>query len=57
MTKRKTTKGKLYTKHEPKDQVTQTPLKTGAELMCSGRESTSFSTSGTRRVNLDKLVK
>jgi hypothetical protein len=32
--------------------VTRTPLKTGGELRCSGRVSSSFSTSGTRRVNL-----
>ena len=35
-----------------KDQATQTPLKTGGELMCSGRVSSSCFTSGTRRVNL-----
>jgi hypothetical protein len=35
-----------------KDPVTQTPLKTGDELRCSGRVSSSYSTSGTRRVNL-----
>ena len=32
--------------HKTKDRVTQTPLKTGDELRCSGRVS-----SGTRRVN------
>ena len=42
------------TKHtyKTKDRVTRTPLKTGGELMCSGRLSSSYSTSGTRRVNL-----
>jgi hypothetical protein len=42
------------TKHTYKtnDRVTRTPLKTGGELMCSGRASSSCSTSGTRRVNL-----
>ena len=42
------------TKHtyKTKDQVTRTPLKTGRELSCSGRGSSSCSTSGTRRVNL-----
>jgi hypothetical protein len=35
-----------------KDRVTRTPLKTGGELRCSGRVSSSCSTSGTRRVNL-----
>ena len=42
------------TKHtyESKDRVTRTPLKPGDELRCSGRVSSSCSTSGTRRVNL-----
>ena len=35
-----------------KDRVTRTPLKTGGELMCSRRVSSSCSTSGTHRVNL-----
>jgi hypothetical protein len=34
--------------HKTKDRVTRTPLKTG----CSGRISSSCSTSGTRRINL-----
>ena len=38
--------------HKTKDRVTRTPLKTGGELWCSGRVSSSCSTSGTRRVNL-----
>jgi len=38
--------------HQTKDRVKQTPLKTWGELMCSGRISSSCSTSGTRRVNL-----
>jgi hypothetical protein len=38
--------------HKTKDRVTRTTLKTGGELMCSGRISSSCSTSGTRRVNL-----
>jgi hypothetical protein len=44
------------TKHtyKAKDRVTRTPLKTGGELRCSGRVSTSCSTSDTRRVNLFK---
>ena len=44
------------TKHtyKTKDRVTWTPLKTGGELRCSGRVSSSCSTSGTRRVNLVK---
>jgi hypothetical protein len=44
-----------YTKHtyKTKDRVTQTPLKTGGGgLRCSGRVSSSCSTSDTRRVNL-----
>ena len=54
--KKKSTKGqttiyKIYA-YETKDRVTRTPLKTGGELMCSGRVSSSCSTSGTRRVNL-----
>jgi hypothetical protein len=42
------------TKHtyKTRDRVTQTPLKTGGELRCSGRVSSSCSTSGTRRVYL-----
>jgi len=35
-----------------KNRVTRLPLKTGGELRCSGRVSSSCSTSGTRRVNL-----
>jgi hypothetical protein len=35
-----------------KDRVTRIPLKTGGELKCSGRVSSSCSTSGTRPVNL-----
>ena len=38
--------------HKTKDRATWTPLKTGEELMRSGRVSGSCSTSGTRRVNL-----
>jgi hypothetical protein len=38
--------------YKTKDRVTRTPLKPGGELMCSGRVSSSWSTSGTRRVNL-----
>ena len=34
------------------DRVTRTPVKTGAELRCSGRVSSSCSTSGTRRAGL-----
>ena len=42
------------TKHtyNTKVRVTQTPLKSGGELKCSGRVSSSYSTSGIRRVNL-----
>ena len=42
------------TKHgyKTKDRVTRTPLKTGCELRCSGRVSSSCSTIGTRGVNL-----
>jgi hypothetical protein len=38
--------------HKTKDRVTRNQLKTGGELMCSGRVSSSCSTGGTRRVNL-----
>jgi len=38
--------------HKTKDGVTRTPLKTGGELRCSGRVSSSCSTSDTRRFNL-----
>ena len=38
--------------HTTKDRVTQTPLKTGGELVCSRGVSSSCSTSGTHRVNL-----
>ena len=41
------------TKHtyKTRDRVIRTPLKTGGELRCSGRVSSSYSTSYTRRVN------
>jgi hypothetical protein len=51
--KRNCTKDKQRsTKHtyKTKDRVTRTPLKTGGELRCSGRVSSSCSTIGTRRV-------
>jgi hypothetical protein len=38
--------------YKTNDRVTRTPLKIGGELRCSGRVSSSCSTSGTRRVNL-----
>jgi len=38
--------------YKTKDRVTRTPLKTGGELRCSGRDSSSCSTSDTRCVNL-----
>ena len=38
--------------HQTKDRVARTPLKIGGELRCSGRISSSCSTSGIRRVNL-----
>ena len=55
MSKKKVQKDKQRsTKHtyKTKYRVTRTPLKTGGELRCSGRESSSCSTSDTRRVNL-----
>ena len=38
--------------HQTTDIVTWTLLKTGGELRCPGRVGSSWSTSGTRRVNL-----
>ena len=38
--------------HKTKDRATQAPPKTGGELGCSGRVSSSCSTSDIRRVNL-----
>ena len=40
--------------YKTKDPVTRTPLKTGGELRCTERVSSSCSTNGTRRVNLVK---
>ena len=42
------------TKHtyKTKDRETRTPLKTGGELRCSGRVSSSCCTGDTRRVNI-----
>ena len=55
MAKRKNSKGQTtiykYT-YETKDRITRAPLKTGGELMCSGRVGSSCSTGDTRRVNL-----
>ena len=55
MAKRKVQKDKQrFTKHthKAKNRVTRNPLKTGDELRCSGKVSSSCSTSDTRRVNL-----
>jgi hypothetical protein len=55
MAKKKVQKNKQRSKkhtYKTKDRVTRTPVKTEVELMCSGRVSSSCSTSGTRRVNL-----
>ena len=38
--------------HKTKDRVTRTSLKTGNELMCSGRVSSSCSINGTRHVTI-----
>jgi hypothetical protein len=56
MAKRKGTKGqttiyKIYTL-KSRSRVTRTPLITKGELRSSGKESSSCSTSGIRRVNL-----
>jgi hypothetical protein len=51
--KYKRTNNDLHSIHiKLKDRVTRTPIKTGGDLRCSGRVSSSCSTSGTRRVNL-----
>jgi hypothetical protein len=42
----------IKTTYKTKYRVTRTPIKTGGELGCSGRVSSSCSTSDTRRVNL-----
>ena len=48
--KDKRTNNDLQNKRQKtKDGATQTPLKTGTELMCSGRVNSSCSTSGIRR--------
>ena len=53
MAKRKRTNKDLQNiTHKTKDGVTRIPLKTGDELMFSGRLINSCSTSGTRRVTL-----
>jgi len=41
-----------HTTHKTKDRLTRTPLETGGELRCSGKVSSSCSTSGTCRVKL-----
>ena len=38
--------------HKTKDRVTRTPLKSGGELMCSGRVGSSCSTSGIRHLDI-----
>jgi hypothetical protein len=45
MAKRKRTNNIIM---KTKDRATRTPLKPGSELMCSGRENDSCSSSGTR---------
>jgi hypothetical protein len=51
--KYKRTNNELQNVHiKLKYRVTRTPLKTGGELMCSGRLSSSCSTSDIHRVNL-----
>jgi hypothetical protein len=47
----KRTNNDLQNIHKTKDRVTRTSLKTGGELMCSGRVGSSYSTNATRRVN------
>ena len=45
------------TTQKTKYRVTRTLLKTGGELRCSGRVSSSFPTNGTHRVNLVTKIK
>ena len=53
MVKRKSTNNNLPNiTHKTKDRVTRTPLKTGAEIRCFARVSSSCSTSGTHRNDL-----
>jgi hypothetical protein len=52
MSKRKSSKGQTKHTYRTKNRVTRTPLKTGGELRCSGRVSSSWYTSDIRRVNL-----
>jgi hypothetical protein len=49
----KRTKQSTKHTHKTNDWVTRTLLKTGGELRCSVRVSSSCSTCGSRRVNLD----
>jgi len=51
MVKRKRTNNDIKNiTQKTKDRAKRTPQKTGGELSCSGRESSSCSTSDTRRV-------
>jgi hypothetical protein len=52
MDKEKGLKDKQDITQKTKDRVTRTPLKTNGELGCSGRVSSSYSTSDTRRLTL-----
>jgi hypothetical protein len=53
MNKRKKTNNDLQNNtHKTNDRDTRTPLKTGGELSCSGRISSSSFISDTRHVNL-----
>ena len=49
---RRTNNDLQNTTHKTKDRVTRTPLSTGCEIRCSGRVSSSCSSSDTRRVTL-----
>jgi hypothetical protein len=55
MAKRKRTKKDIqHTMNKTKDRATRTPLKTGSELRCSGRVSSSCSTWDTRRATVKR---
>jgi hypothetical protein len=49
---RRTNNDLQNTTHKTKDRVTRTPLSTGCEIKCSGRVSSSCSSSDTSRVTL-----
>jgi len=51
---KKTSNAQQNTTQKTKNRATRTPLKSGAELMCFGRDSSSCSTTDTRRVTVKR---